>query len=297
MSRRSPPRIRLFLLAAAAAAVVPAVASAAIWLVFKPVKAAPHAFVTARTAGNGALLQLRRSGALKRHPVRVFLAPASAPRHLVGVGRLRVDSAGNGRLRFAVPNVPAGNYRAFVRCVACAPYSGGRTLFRSGSFRVLEARPPVRTCQSSVYGELSDDLIARSPRMGPARMIGYDPARAAQPSWIRDYRIRSTGQYVVKILLLIDRGPAVTIAVEPGDRRAVALSYIAARFNTHRVTSGDAAVTFSPCQGGEGVPGADSGRTQFNGSFVLARPLCAHLVVRVEGAQAQRFRLPFGRPC
>jgi hypothetical protein len=148
-----------------------------------------------------------------------------------------------------------------------------------------------------VYGELSDDLIARSPKIGPVRLIGYDPARAAQPSWIRDYRIRATGQYVVKVLLLVDRGPALTLAVEPGDRRTVALSYIASRFNTHRVTGGDAAVTFSPCQGGEGVPGADSGRTQFNGSFVLAQPLCAHFELRVAGAEPQRFALPFGRPC
>ena len=162
MSRRSPPRIPLFLLAAAAAAVVPAAASAAIWLAFKPARAAPHALVTARTAGNGALLQLRRSVALKRHPVRVFLAPASAARsirsvrdrRLVGLGRLRVDRAGNGRIRFPVPNVPAGAYRAFVHCVPCGPYSAGRTLFQSGSFRVLEARPPARTCLSSVYGAL-----------------------------------------------------------------------------------------------------------------------------------------------
>ena len=298
MPKRSPPRIRLFLLAAAAAAVVPTVASAAIWLVFKPRAAAPHALVTARTAGRGALLQLRRSGALKAHPLRVYLAPASAPRRLVGVGGLRVDRAGNGRLRFAVPNVPAGNYSAFVRCVPCAPYSGGRTLLRSGSFRVVEAHPPVRTCLSSVYGQLSDDAVARAPRFGPVRLIGYDPIRASQPSWIRDYRIRATGQYVVKILLLVDRGPAVTITVASGDRRAVALSYMPSRFNTHRVTGGDAAVTFSPCLGDEGVPGAGTGRTQFNGSFVLARPVCAHFELQVAGAgEPQPFSLPFGRPC
>ena len=147
MSRRSLPRIRLLLLAAAAAAVVPPVASGAIWLVFKPARAAPHALVTARTAGNGALLQVRRSGALKRHPVRVYLAPASAARsirsvrdrRLVGLGRLRVDQAGNGRIRFPVPNVRAGVYRAFVHCVPCGPYSAGRTLFQSGSLRVLSA--------------------------------------------------------------------------------------------------------------------------------------------------------------
>ena len=107
----------------------------------------------------------------------------------------------------------------------------------------------------------------------------------------------ATGEYVVKILLLVDRGPAVTIGVAPSDRRSVALSYIAARFNTQRVTGGDAAVTFSPCRGDEGVPGADSGRTQFNGSFVVARPVCAHLELRVAGAEPRRFALPFGRAC
>jgi hypothetical protein len=279
----------------------PAIASAALWLVFKPAAAAPHALVSARTAGTGALLQLEKSGALRNQRLAVYLGPAAArsvrDRRLVALGRLRVDRAGNGRIRFRVPNVPSGRYRTFVHCVPCARYSGGRALLSSGAFRVLEARPPVRTCLSSVYGELSDDAIARAPRFGPVRLIGYDPAQAARASWLKDFRIRATGQYVVKILLLVDRGPAVTIAVAPADRRAAAVSYIPARFNTARVTGADAATTFSPCQGGEGVPGADSGRTQFNGSFVLARPLCARFELQVAGSEPQRFALPFGRPC
>jgi hypothetical protein len=308
MFGRRPPRIRLLALAAVVAAIVPAVASAALWLVFKTTTAAPHTLVSARTS-SGALLQLRRHGALKRHPLRLYLAPAAAagsirsvrdPR-LVALGRLKVDLQGNGRIRFAVPNVPPGDYVTFVHCVPCAPYSGGRTLIRSGPrpgpFHVEEARPPVRSCSSSVYGQLSDETVASSVRLGPMRLIGYDPVVAAQSSWFEQFRLRTTGQYSVKVLLLVDRGPAVTLAVAPADRQALALSYIPARFNRGRVTAGDAAVTFSPCQGDENVPGANEGRTQFNGAFVLARPVCAHFEVRMEGRDPVTAALPFGRPC
>ena len=310
MLGRSQPRIRVLLLVAGAAAIVPPVTSAALWLVFNTTTAAPHTVVAARTGGKGALLQLRKGGGLKRHPLRLYLAPAAAAdsirsvrdRRLVLLGRQKVDHAGNGKIRFPVPNVPPGDYVTFIHCVPCARYSAGRTLFPGGPwpgpFRVVDARPPVRTCRSSVYGQLSEDLIARSPRFGPVRLIGYDPVRTAKSSWIKSFRSPITGQYSVKVLLLVDRGPGVTLAVAPGNRQTVALSYVPARFNIRRVTAGDAAVTFSPCRGDENVPGAGEGHTQFNGSFVVARPLCARFELGIEGqTEPLRFSLPFGRLC
>jgi len=50
--------------------------------------------------------------------------------------------------------------------------------------------------------------------------------------------------------------------------------------------------------GSESVAWASEPQTQFNGSFVFARPLCAHFELQVEGRpEPIPFALPFGKPC
>jgi len=270
------------LLVVALAAVASASASAPLSLAFDRPVATPHTLVVAHTSGK------RVPPRVRRRTLRVYLQADP----LVPLGRLSVSRKGKGTLRFNVPNVPPGDYRALLRGMP------GRPALRPvGSLRVLDG-PALRTCEQSVYGRISDDQIARSPRLGPVHLIGYDPTEASDPSWSSLRPDRTTGQYAIKVLLVVDRGPAVTISIAPEDRKLIALTYIPLRFNLHRVTDQDAAVTFQPCSGSESIRWASESRTQFNGGLVFVRPLCAHFELRIEGRpESMTFALPFGKPC
>jgi hypothetical protein len=75
-------------------------------------------------------------------PVRVFLVPAehadeiTSPDdgRLIGLGRMRIDEAGIGHLRFTIPRVPPGDYATLTHCVPCAASSAGRELLPTGPF-------------------------------------------------------------------------------------------------------------------------------------------------------------------
>jgi Tol biopolymer transport system component len=244
-------------------------------LVFDKRAAAPHTLVLAKTAGTGALLRHRK------RVLRAYLQDDP----LVTLGRLSVNRKGNGKLMFSVPNVPPGEYRVVLRGLPGSP-----ALRPAGSFRVIDGPAALRTCAQSSEGPRSDEVLARWPRAGPVH-FAFDPGR-------RPMRDRSTGQYSLKVGLVIDRGPPVTLAVAPGDRKRVALSYIWGR-STRRVTAQDAAVTFEPCIGTESdAPWSDEPYTGFPGGFVFVEPLCAHFELRVEGRPAPiPFALPFGQPC
>jgi hypothetical protein len=122
--------------AALAVALVIATATAAeasLFLEFDRTHGRPGTVVHVRTAGNGAC-------AVCPDRLRLFFAEASIadeitspndPR-LVHVGRLRVDSQGNGRGRLTVPLVPTGRYIVMTYCKPCAPGSGGRTMLPLG---------------------------------------------------------------------------------------------------------------------------------------------------------------------
>jgi hypothetical protein len=244
-------------------------------LVFDRPAAAPHEFVVAKNARKGALLRVRK------RPLRLSIGG-------VDLGRLKVNRKGNGRLRFGVPNLPAGVYDVMLRGLP------GRPALRPvGSFEVANGPVAVRSCEQSVYGKLSEDYIARSLHVGPLRFIGYDPAVASTSAWMAGLRIR-TGQYAQKILMLVERGAQATISIAPQDRREIALMYIPERFNLQRVTDGDAAVTLRACSEAE----SEQPYTQFNGGVVFRQPLCAHVEVEVAGRpEPIRITLPFGKTC
>jgi hypothetical protein len=240
--------------------------------VFDKPSAAPHEFVVAKTVGK----TLKK---VRKRTLRLYLGN-------VHLGFLNIDRKGNGRLRFEVPNVPPGAHRVLLRGLP------GRPRVRQvGSFRVLEPTPPVRGCDSSVYGRLDQQHVERSQHIGPLILVGYVPDTPLR-------RDAVTGEYPIKVLLAVERGAPVTLAVVPEQRRLVALSYIPERFNRRRVQDGDPAVTFVSCRGGESVPWASEPQTQFNGGFVFKQPLCAHFTLAVEGdAKPISFALPFGKPC
>jgi hypothetical protein len=249
-------------------------------LVFDRPAAAAHSSVVTRTAGTGTLLRVRK------RVLRLYLGD-------IQLGRLSVNRKGNGRLRFDVPNLPAGPYSVLLRGLPGEPAS--RTV---GSFKVIDGPPPIRDCRRSVYGKLTQEYLDRSLAVGPVRLIGFDSERAADPAWAGFAHDRITGEYAVKVLLLVERGSIATLSVVKQDRRMIALSYIPERFNRHRVTAGDAAVRFTACRGNEDEPGAGERFTQFNGGFLFRQPLCAHFELRVEGRpDPVEFGLPFGRAC
>jgi hypothetical protein len=258
-------KVALAVLVVALAAVMSASAAGPVRLAFDQAEAAPHTLVHGKTAGKGALLRFRKRA------LSVYLRSDRNVR----LGRLTVSRKGNGTMRFIVPNVPPGQYDALLRGLPGTP-----ALRVVGSFRVVEGAAR-RTCEQSVYGRLGDDWLSRARTVGPAHMVGFGSDAPSRDS--------TTGEFAVKVLLVIDRGPPVTISVAPEDRTLVALMYISTRFNIHRVTDQDAAVTFEPCAG--------DATTQFNGGFVLRRPLCAHLTLTVEGREPIPFALPLGQPC
>jgi hypothetical protein len=93
----------------------------------------------------------------------------------------------------------------------------------------------------------------------------------------------------------------VTVRIASRDRGWVALEYVQGR-NAERVANADPAVRFEPCPPGTAsftdrseLLGAETG---WAGGFVVARPGCATLFVRREGAaHSVRVRIGFGARC
>jgi len=93
----------------------------------------------------------------------------------------------------------------------------------------------------------------------------------------------------------------VTVRVASRDRGWVALDYVQAR-NATRVADADPAVRFEPCPPGTRRFSTDHGplgpETGWAGGFVVARPGCATLFVRREGAaHSVRVRIGFAASC
>jgi hypothetical protein len=101
-------------------------ANAALWLELDPTSGPPGTEVRGRTGGNGAFPQALAGREFRLWMLDAALDVGSADRDsLVPVGSLRVNADGDG-----------------VRCVPCAPFSGGRRLLPVGEF-VVEERPRI----------------------------------------------------------------------------------------------------------------------------------------------------------
>ena len=126
------------------AGIVVVAADAALSLTFSTLRAPPGEVVTVRTGGSGALAGIDSD----RPSPQVFLIDADdvnpnspdlgltspGDRRLIALGELTVDGEGNGSLRFAVPEIPSGEYTTVIYCAPCAPFSGGRKLLATGPF-------------------------------------------------------------------------------------------------------------------------------------------------------------------
>jgi hypothetical protein len=291
---------RLFvitLLGALLAALAAGHAHAALWLLFSKRTTQPSDVVFVRTGGNGALLEAKKRGETKRWPLRVFMvakADADSIRstrdtRLKPLGRLTVDRRGNGRLRFATPNLPPGDYTTLIYCRSCARYSNGRALLPGGPAGPFRITPMRRYCDSSVYGELASGWERNSVHAGPFWLVGVRGygARAFEP-------VRPGYYGGVKVLLAVDNGVTATISVPPNERGNVALRYDRALMQggPWRISQGRYATTFEAC-----APG-DYPHTQFNGGFLVRGARCAHLEVSVRGRpEPMQVAIPFGAAC
>ena len=112
---------------------------AALFLILEPASGPPGTEVTGRTGGRGAFLR-------RVDPLPTFLVARSAARSvaspddrtLVEIGMLVVDEAGNGEIRFEVPEVAPGDYVVMVFCRSCAEFSGGDVMAPVADLRVTE---------------------------------------------------------------------------------------------------------------------------------------------------------------
>jgi hypothetical protein len=297
----------LAILGAAGFVAVAHSARAALFLIFNRQTAPIGTSVSARTpmATNAVLRKLLREGVLRKHPLRVFLAPDADvasirsvrdPR-LTPVGAVHVDRRGRGRLTFSMPNVAPGEYRTLLQCVPCRTGAPARALVPSGPFRnalgVVDGPPLLRDCSTSVGGDLPSDWRRYTVAAGPLTLYYWNASTLTNSG---AFRARAPGRYEpIKILALVSGPRTVTLSVPLGERRKVALVYgpVSERRQAIRVSDGRAATTFQGCPFY-----SDSEDTQFNGGFVVAGAQCATFDVRVEGLRdAMKLSVPFGTSC
>jgi hypothetical protein len=168
-------------------------------------------------------------------------------------------------------------------CTASSTLDGERPL-PSGTNHASSAPSPgpvapfVRTCRSSVYGELGAGWRREALFIGPVAFVGLDWVGNAS-----DQRFQpENGRLIpLKVLAIVRAGPPVTVSVAPQDR--VALLYDFEKYGRAReVSDGDISVTFAPCRRGQ-TPFSDFGATgettQFNGGFMIGAPGCVEISV------------------
>jgi hypothetical protein len=149
-------------------------------------------------------------------------------------------------------------------------------------------KPYVRTCASSVYGDLGARWRQKAVQAGPVTFIGALERRDGLVA-----RKRASGH---KLLIVVEPRHTVTISIDGRARRFASLLYDPAKFHLRypRVRDGAEAVTFVACFSPHGSAPWERG-TQFNGEFVVFGPRC--VPVEISGApQSQPIRrsLSFG---
>lgn len=155
----------------------------------------------------------------------------------------------------------------------------------------------VRTCQTSVYGDLGKGWRKdkNAVVVGPLALLfpgGY--ANAPRKFFVR----HGTGYYSQKVLAVVEQGATVTIAVAPAVSGVVSLLYDPERFNQsggYEVSDGERAVTFKACARGKALIGPPNSATQFPGGFIVAGPRCVPLEVWLGNDSTPTYRwLSFG---
>lgn len=122
------------------------------------------------------------------------------------------------------------------------------------------------------------DVVVGPVRLVNVRVVARQPRRWMEPSRGRDF--------TRKIPLVVEAGAPVRIEIPEADRQHVSLVYERDRLDTRRVSAGEGALRFEPCDNPRG--------SWWSGGIRVDGPRCVRLGVRGDGAR-RIARLPFGR--
>jgi hypothetical protein len=141
----------------------------------------------------------------------------------------------------------------------------------------------VRTCDMSVYGELGRGWREdeNTVVVGPLAFL-YPGGYADAPK--RSFDRRGAGYPSQKVLIVVEQGAAVTVAIASRATEVASLLYDPEAFEqsgVSAVSDGARAVTFIACPKGTAAIGPPNAATQFNGGFIVSGPRCVPIEVRV----------------
>lgn len=142
----------------------------------------------------------------------------------------------------------------------------------------------VRTCESSVYGDLGPRWRRDEVAAGPVVFVAASSYADDAARWFSAPGDRATAH---KVLIVVIGDRPVEVSVRHPD---AALAYDPRRWggrNRMRFEAGDPSVRFEPC-------GGDQRSTQFNGAFLVRGPSCVPVEVEVEGGTPALTTLSFG---
>jgi hypothetical protein len=143
---------------------------------------------------------------------------------------------------------------------------------------------PVRSCESHVVGDISG-WRRMATVVGPVGFAGLASYADAPERFFRPQGERFP---TLKSLLIVERGPAVTIRILQPDRARLLYDpegWTSRR--TYRLQQGEPAMVFEPC------PHLRS--TQFNGAWLVTGRVCVTVQVSVAGGTVERAEVPLGR--
>jgi ribosomal protein L39E len=166
-----------------------------------------------------------------------------------------------------------------VRIAALAIATLVLALAACGSARRTAPAPIfVRTCETSVRGELARNWRSESLNVGPISFLGL-------PAWADATRSELAESPQKKVLAIVRGGATVTVSVARQARGYVSLAYDPALFDASPgVRDGDPAVRFRACRE----------ETQFNGAFLVEGRRCVAVEIRWDGRRERRVA-SFGR--
>ena len=166
-------------------------------------------------------------------------------------------------------------------CTAMSPSAPTRP---EGPSEAGEVHGFVRSCESSVFGDLGAGWRRDAVITGPAAFL----ARGYEDDSKRLFRTRPGRATAFKVLLVITGDRPITVSVRtPG----AALFYNPSKWGPSNHVSfraGDEVTRFEPCRG------PDQPSTQFNGAFLVRRPMCVPVEVRVGDEDPVLVSLSFG---
>ncbi len=150
---------------------------------------------------------------------------------------------------------------------------------------------PVRTCDSSVYGQLGKGWRDRATTVGPIAFIDL-PAWATAPAW--SFAPNDGPLTFLKTLAIVRNGTAVTLTVPARYQPVLGLAYERTGFKARAIAEAPSSVTLQACDPGQSPFGMRRRATQVNVGFLVTSMLCASIKVSVPGELSRVVPLSFG---